>query len=207
MGGDQADRMNAGRSSFDEAKDPPFNANTHFAAGQLAESQSNPEKAIAQYAKALQLDPRLSAALYRQAIVYTQLRRFDEAIDAWTRYIQLTDQSPAGYSNLGFCLELAGRPQQAEEAYRKGIARDAHHQACRVNYGLMLARLGRVNEAITQLQTVLSEAEVHYNLASVFEQQGRKESAKVEYRKALASDPNLFDAHQRLAQLGDGDQQ
>jgi Flp pilus assembly protein TadD len=45
---------------------------------------------------------------------------------------------------------------------------------------------------------VLTPAEVHYNLASVYEWMGRKEQAKVEYRAALALDPRLSDAQARL---------
>ena len=65
----------------------------------------------------------------------------------------------------------------------------------------MLARLGRTAEATLQLQAVLSPADVHYNLASVLEHQGRKEAAKAEYRKALEPDPTLDDAQTRLSAL------
>jgi Tfp pilus assembly protein PilF len=67
----------------------------------------------------------------------------------------------------------------------------------------MLARHGRIGEATIQLQAVLSPAEVHYNLATVYELEQRKEMAKLEYQEAVASDPNFAEARNKLASLGD----
>lgn len=196
---DDADKLNAQHSHFEQSKDPKFNANTHFAAGQLAESQDDFPRAIAQYNEALKLDAKHIPSLYRLALVYTQQKDYPKAIEAWKSYIKVTDGSAEGYNNLGFCHELAGQPDLAETAYKKGVAKDPKHPACRINYGLMLARHGRTSEAIVQLQAVLTPAQVHYNLASVYEQQGRKEQAKIEYRKALELDPNFIDARTRLS--------
>ena len=82
-----------------------------------------------------------------------------------------------------------------------GIARDPKSQPCRVNYGLMLARHGRVDDGIAQMKPVLSEAEIHFNIGSVHEGLGRKELARLEYQKALQLDPKLKDASIRLQKL------
>ena len=58
----------------------------------------------------------------------------------------------------------------------------------------MLARQQRLAEAMAQLQAVLTPAESHYNLASVFEAQKRTEQAKAEYRKALERQKAKADA-------------
>ena len=65
----------------------------------------------------------------------------------------------------------------------------------------MLARNGRTPEAIQQLAVVLNPAEVQYNLASVYEQLGRKDEAREEYQKALELDPKLWEAQSRLSKL------
>ena len=196
-----ADKMNAQHSAFDSAKDPKINANTRFAAGQLAESQNSPQKAIQQYREALKLEPEHQPSLFRLAVVYAQVKEYPLALMTWEKYIKATDGSAAGFSNLGFCYELAGKPDDAEAAYKKAIAKDAKYAPARVNFGLMLARNGRVNEATIQLQSVLSPAEVQYNLASVFEQLGRKDQARAAYQKAIELDPNMNDAKERLAAL------
>lgn len=198
---DQASTMNGERSRFETSEDPPLTAETHFAAGQLAEAQGDAATAIKQYKEALKLDPKHKRTVYRMGVCYSQLKKYPEAVAAWKSYIELTEHEAKGYSNLGFCYELAGDTDLAESAYLKGINREPKNVACRTNYGLMLARLGRTSEAQLQLQAVLTPAEVHYNLASVLEHQGRREAAKMEYRRALELDPKLNDAKTRLTAL------
>ena len=187
--------------SFETTRDPPIAAETRYAAGQLAEGRGALPQAAEQYRQAVKADPKHVGALYRLGVVYTEMKKFDEAIEAWKKYAAATGDSAASYSNLGFCYELARRPEDAESAYLKGIRKDPKHVACRVNYGLMLVRRGRVNEGKLQLQAVLTEAEAHYNVGSVYESLGRSEQAKAEYDRALKLDPSLADARARLDNL------
>lgn len=191
----------AAASEFDKVRDPAINAKTRFAAGQLAESQGDYSHAIEQYEKALELDPKYANAMFRLAVAQTSVRAFPSAIGTWNRYVALTNGSATAYSNLGFCQELAGNPSAAEVAYRAGIAREPSNEPCHVNYGLMLARHGRPNEGLLQLQMVLSPAKAHYDLASVYETTGRKREARAEYAKSLELDPTLMDAKTKIATL------
>jgi tetratricopeptide (TPR) repeat protein len=182
-------------------KQPPFTAETRFAAGQLAETQNNPSVAIRQYNEALKLNPRHLGALYRLAVVYAQLKQYDQAIETWTRYVEATNDSATAFADLGFCDELAGQGQKAKAAYLAGIAKDPQNVSCRVNYGLLLARQGQIAAATQQWRFVLSEAQIHYNLGSLYVIEGKKEQAKAEFGKALALDPQLTEAQSRLASL------
>jgi tetratricopeptide (TPR) repeat protein len=192
---------NEGKVTFEDAKEAPINADTRFAAGQLAESRGMDNEAATQYTESLRLNPRHVGALFRLAVLETRLKEYPQAIQNWKAYVIATKESAAAYANLGFCYELAGESNEAEAAYQRGISRDPREQTCRVNYGLMLASRGLTDQALEQFQAVLSPAEAHYNVGSVFEQEGHKENAKVEYRKALALDPKLDDAQKRLDAL------
>ncbi len=199
---DQARTMKGDRNtSFENSEDPPIKAETFFAAGQVAESHDDYASAVRQYREATKLVPNHKAAIYRTAICLSLLKKHNEAATTWTKYIELTGGDPRSYSNLGFCYELSGKIDAAEAAYLKGIEKDSKNVPCRTNYGLMLARIGRTGEAMVQLQIVLTPAEVHYNLASVLEAQGKREQAKVEYKKALEVDPEFKDAQTRLSAL------
>ena len=186
---------------FEQAKEPRINARTHFAAGQLAEGEGRLPQAIEQYELTLQRDPKYINALYRLGVVYTKLKEYPHAIEAWDRYIQSSGGSATAYSNLGFCHELSGDAAAAEQAYKRGIARDPKNAPCRVNYGLMLARRGKAQQALDQLLAVLPPAQAHYDLASVYEITDRKDDARQEYRKALQIDPDLQDAKAKLVAL------
>ena len=104
---------------FETSEDPPMKAKTHFAAGQLAESQANYPVAIEQYWDALKLQPRYREPLFRLGIVYCHLQHYPDAIVAWKEYLKASDGDATGYSNLGFCYELAGKHAEALAWHRK----------------------------------------------------------------------------------------
>ena len=189
------------RPGFDQRNDPPFTAETRFAAGWLAENQGDARLAIRQYQEALKLDPGHVSSLYRLGVLHTRLQDKDKAVAAWKQYLRATGDSASGYANLGFCYEMFGDNESAEQAFRAGIGKEPLNRACRVNYGLMLARQARFDEAREQLAAVLTPAQVHYNLGSVFEQQGDAHRARGEYERALSLDPQFRDAKTRLEGL------
>lgn len=190
-------------ASIEAAPQPGINAQTHYAAGQLAESRGDFDSAIAQYRETLSLEPKNTKALYRIGCIQAQQKKYAESIATWKKYLELTNNSATGYNNLAFTEELAGNPAGAEADYRRGIAKEPSNGPCRVNFGLMLARNGRIGDATIQLQAVLPPAQVHYNLATVYEMQHTPQKAKIEYREAVALDPNFADARTRLTDLGD----
>jgi len=181
----------------------PINSDTRFAAGQLAEARGDYSAAIIQYRKCLLRDRNDTRAIYRLGCVYATIGKYTESIDMWHRYLKLTNDSPNGYSNLAYTEELAGKPAEAEFDYKQGISKDPTNEPCRINYGLMLARHGRTGEAVIQLQAVLTPAQVHFNLAEVYEIAHRTEMAKIEYEESLALDPTFIDARNKLASLGE----
>lgn len=191
------------RSDFEKIKDPPIGAQTFFAAGQLAESQGRLVEASVQYKKAVIAKPDYQDALYRYGVVLTELKDYPHAIETWTKYVDATNGDATAYSNLGFSQELAMQFDAAELSYKRGIAKDPHNEPCHVNYGLMLARKGRGEVALLQLQTVLTPAEAHYDLGSVYDSQKRKQEAISEYRKALELDPTLEEAKSKIASIGE----
>jgi tetratricopeptide (TPR) repeat protein len=195
LNGSTSDKDNA------VAAEPALNVDTRFAAGRLAESTGKLDCAAVQYEQAVRLDKNHVPSLYRLGVVLTRMKQYDKAASTWKQYIKATKDVASGYSNLGFCYEMAGEVEKAEQAYKDGIKRDPESNPCRVNYGLMLARQNRQTEAETQLSAVLKPDDVAYNLAAVYEQQGSFDLAKAEFKRALEVNPKNAAAQQRLANL------
>jgi tetratricopeptide (TPR) repeat protein len=173
----------------------------HLAAGDLAFSQQNVPEAVAQYRKALEMNPNDDAAMYRLATVFAYAKQFNESIAMWKRYNAATGDSAPGLSNLGRTYELAGRWREAEAAYVSSIRKEGSNATARINYGIMLAKRDRIDEATEQLSKVLRPAEVEYNLGSVFEIREDFTSARERYARAIELDPGLVAAKQRLDAL------
>jgi tetratricopeptide (TPR) repeat protein len=186
-----------------QQKEPVINEETFYAAGQMLESQELWDRAIAQYNKALKVSKDHLPSLYRLGVIYAKFKQYPQATVIWKHYLTATGGDPTAYANIGFCYELAGNFEEAQNSYESGIRRDPSNAPCRVNYGLMLARRGHFNQAMHEWQVVLPPAEVYYNLGSAYEAMDRKEQAKAEFHKALELDPQLADAKARLERLGD----
>jgi tetratricopeptide (TPR) repeat protein len=178
-----------------------ISAETHFAAAQLAEGQGRLPAAVDQYRRALQVDANHVPSLYGLARIFTLSRNYSQAIPAWERYVRATNEDPSAWNNLARCYELADQWADAEASYLRALQRSPEHRQTRINYGLMLAKRDRIDESREQLAKVLPETAVEYNLGSVYELRGMKKQASERYRAALALDPNMREAAQRLAGL------
>lgn len=186
---------------FELAKEPPINAESRFAAGGLAESRGDWQRAITQYEESLKLRPDNVETIGRLSVCYAMMRQPEQAIHFGERAVQLSGGSPNAWNNLAQCQEYAEKLQDAEASYRQGIEKDPKNKLCRINLGLLLVRQGRVDEGREQMSAVLPPAEVHFNVASVFELQKKPAEAKAEYQRAIALDPKLTDAKKRLAKI------
>lgn len=196
----QAQKMSSENATFTQEKEPDIKANTRFAAGQLAEVKGEIGTAISQYNDALSIQPNHLPSLYRLGVIYAELKQYNTSLDIWHRYAKASNNAPESYGNIGYCYELLGNPKVAESTYKDGIAKYPNNASCRTNYGLMLARQNRIQEAVRMWTPVLTDAQIHYNLATIYRIDGRKAEARAEFQKSLDEDPTS-DAKARLAEL------
>lgn len=183
-----------------ETVEPKIDFETYVAAAKLAETRGQLPSAARQYQLALKARPNDAPTLRRLAIVQTTLGQTEPAVKTWKQYVA-AHESADGFGGLGYSLELAGKSDEASATYEQGLIKFPNSELIRVNYGLLLARNGKEADAIDQLKVVLKPAAVEYNLASVYEQQGRLPEAKAHYATSLALDPKLIAAQERLAKL------
>ena len=184
-----------------EAPTPVIKPETYLAAGDLAASRNQFDRAADQYEQALKAQPNDPATTKKLALVYIKSNQMPAAIETWKRYLSASKNADDAYGSLGYAYELAGKPADAESTYKLGIAAHPDGPLTHVNYGLMLVRKNKVDQAVKTLGAVLQPPEVNYNIAGVYAQLGRPDLAQFYYKRALECDPGFIPARQKLSML------
>ena len=197
----QHEAANIDTDSIAEAPIPKIEPQTFIAAGDLAASRQQYAQAAHQYGQALEGLPKDGPTMKKMGICQVKSGDLPAAIATFQRYVATTDGAADAYGSLGYAYELSKNPDQAEKTYQEGIKKHPDGKLVRINYGLMLVRHARVEDAITQLSAVLQPQEVNYDIAGVYDQMGRKDLAQFYYRKALECDPGFVPARQKLSMV------
>ena len=108
----------------------------------------------------------------------------------------------ADWFEIGCDLELTC-PDEARDAYRRGLEIDPEHADTHVNLGRLLHEIGDVGVAERHYRQALSirptDLTALFNLGVALEDAGRLREASLAYREALLADPDHADAHFNLA--------
>ena len=104
---------------------------------------------------------------------------------------------------------VSGRLVEAETQYREALRLDPANAQTRAQLGLVLARQGRVDEAIAMLRAALvampGDAQTHYNLAVLLSSKpGLRDEAGHELREAVRADPGFAPAREALGRILSG---
>ncbi len=124
-----------------------------------------------------------AAQLFYEAVRLEDERgALGQAIQLYTRAIELHPAHAAALINLGTIYYNQRQYPQAEEAYRRATQADSNYALAFFDLGNALDELQRLPEAIeayrAAIRLVSSYADAHYNLALAYERTG-------EHRKAL----------------------
>lgn len=129
-------------------------------------------EAIAEYERALRLDPTYLQAHMRQADSYIELRRFDEAIAAAEAVVQLSQRNPVDVLLLERTKLLAGRSNDFDRHLSAIIAGASTTYASPAMIANALFAAGRTDEGFQWLERAYQEranniaylaVEPHYN--------------------------------------------
>jgi tetratricopeptide (TPR) repeat protein len=97
--------------------------------------------------------PADAYALASRAHLRAQRGALDAAIADARALVQAhPERSAADWFNLAFLHEQAGRPEDAEPAFRRAVALDDKLDRAWYGLGLVLIRLGRTEEAVAALE-------------------------------------------------------
>jgi tetratricopeptide (TPR) repeat protein len=174
-------------------------AELHYTLGGLCHWDRKYEKALAHFRVAHDLAERLGNTQLRAwslnglGNVYDDLGRYEEAIAAYQRAIELDPEVAYLHNNLGNVYRAQGRHEEAIAAYQQAIDLDPEFAYPHNNLGNVYADLGRYEEAIAAYQRAIAldpeDAVYHYNLGIAYQHAGRYEEAIAAYQRAIDLDP------------------
>jgi eukaryotic-like serine/threonine-protein kinase len=189
----------------------PDSARVRLADGLLNQTAGQYEKALEDYRRVLDLEPRNVDAFLGIAGVYDKLDLPDKAVEAYNRAINLDPGYYWPYEVQGVFFYYRGRYPEAAEQFQRVIDRAPGMFKPYSNLGATLMDLGKYDEAEQALMQSLKLRETApalNNVGAIRAYQKRDSEAVEYYQRAVAMDPsdyvnieNLADSYRRLGRI------
>jgi tetratricopeptide (TPR) repeat protein len=168
--------------------------------GNLLASDGREEAAVAEFRRALELDPALHAARANLGAALARLGRWEalEQLRQVQKECQDCPEFAPQHRILARALYRAGRPEEAIDALRKGVALKPDDLELRLDLANLLAGNGRPKDALEHYQVALQQQPEHapslLGRADALALLGRLDEARAGYRKALSVQPAFPEA-------------
>jgi tetratricopeptide (TPR) repeat protein len=137
-------------------------ASTASLEGDVAFGRKDHYAALIKYLESARLNPNTELIYNKLGIAYSQLKYYEQAIDAFLRSIEINRKYAYSYNNLGSVYFAQKSLKKAEKYFKKALS----------------------------LKN--DEASFHMNMGSLHLERKQREKAMAEWRKGLALDPNIL---------------
>ena len=190
---------------------PPDSVEMLTRSGALARQGGETERALALFARAVELDPATPELHNNLGVILQDLGRYQEAATCYGRALALRPAYCEASCNLGNTLRSLGRGPEALWHYRSALAANPQYPEAYYNLGNALRAEGEWQEAVecyeNLLRQVPGDLSGWLNLGGSLIALHRFEAAVRAERRAIELDPACSDAHWNLglALLATGD--
>ena len=193
-------------SDFDKAielsakENPELYVKRAHALGEMGQ----PEEALAEYKRALQMQPDLAEAYYGLGNLFKELGRSEEALEAYNETIRLAPEQEAPFLNRGVILHSRGEFEKAIADYTRVIQSDHPRvEAAYNNRGAAYFETGRYREAKTDLDEAIRRnpnyREALFTRGQTGKALGNYKEAIADFEKVLNLSDDDADVHNSLA--------
>jgi tetratricopeptide (TPR) repeat protein len=158
--------------------------------------------AIAEYERALAIDPDLAKAHYNLGVLFVRTGKLDEGEAEYRRAIQVMPGFGSPHNNLSGLLLQQGQINEAVEEGRAAVNCDSRNATAHNTFGFALAKAGNSNEAVAEYEKAIALnpglAEAHNNLGIEFAKNGQLNEAVAQFQEALRLKPDYLHAQNNL---------
>ena len=166
----------------------PDSARAHQFMAESYVAQRNDEKAAEEYKAALKADPRSTEILCALGDVERWLLRFDDAVEHYSRVLELEPNEPCGYHGLGVAYLRRHDLPRAIEYLRQAARLQPTSGATRLALGSALLSSGDTQGALTELKAAVASKpdlrQAYALLARAYRLVGQQREAEEALKKA-----------------------
>ena len=160
----------------------------------LAADQQRLGGSAAQAPAGLKVDGSSPLRVYNGLGVLADLDNdFARAAQYYRLARQIEPRSPLVANSQAYSAYLAGDWAEAEALYRQGISFDGRYEPLWRNYGLLLARMGRYEQALSTFEQVEGRAEASNDVGYICLIEGKLDVAEQFFRSAIDLSPAHFE--------------
>jgi tetratricopeptide (TPR) repeat protein len=113
------------------------------------------DEAIAEFRRAIAIDPNHAAAHDHLGIALFDQKKVDEAVACYRKSIELDAKRATAHNNLGYALRTQGRLDEAIACYKRAIELAPKYVKAHRNLGFALQAQGKLGEAIACIKEVV----------------------------------------------------
>lgn len=165
----------------------------HYHLATVLAKQQRIAEAIEHYQAALNLQPQHAEAHYHLGQILQTQQRWDEAQLHYQECLAQDPDHPSAHHNLGTVLVKKGEFEQAIEHFERTLAIEPNHQEALSNLGTTYLLMNKLDQALKyflQLLQFQSDAELYYNIGTIFMQMDRHNDAIIHLNEALRLRPD-----------------
>lgn len=159
----------------------------------------NLDEQIANYTKAIEIDPDYGKAFVNRGIAKYNSGRFQEAINDYTQAMRLLPDDPKPFNNRGNAKRELGQNTEALLDYGIAIRIDTNCFEALTNRGITYGKLGKQKEAIADHNQAIrlqpNYALLYYNRATTNQTLGKYTESLPDYDQAIQLEANFLNAY------------
>ena len=160
------------------------------------------DDAMAEYRKALDINPIHVDAHNNLGVAYDKIGLLDEAMAEYRKALNINPNYVDAHNNLGAAYYKKGLLDEAMAEYRKALNINPNFASAHNNLGAAYDKRGLLDEAMAEYRKALNInpkiADYHYNLANMLFASDKVKEAIIEYKKAVSLNPLDSDFHRNL---------
>jgi tetratricopeptide (TPR) repeat protein len=229
----KAGKLNQALKEYDVALERnPYLPRAHLNKGIVFLRKKEYDKAEEEFRRELKINPEEDKAYNNLSAVYRLQELYDQAIEAAQKAVKLKTYYPEAYLNLSLAYQKKGDYEKAKEVLSLGIKNIPLFLEANLLLGETLQEEGKLDSAMVEYRKILDQssaqkdiiydletlfgkgdpynlenleirAKAHFNLGTIYMQQGRIDLAESHLKRAVFLKPNFAEAFANLGILYD----